>query len=202
MKTVISPTNAPDQLLTSHEVGALLQVNPSSVNNWVNEGRIPAFRTPGGHRRIRIADLVQFLSAHDMPIPRHLDTRRRLLVVDDDKRYLASLKRLARGHAAQVDIELVENGIDALVRVGAFEPHLIVLDVFMPDVDGVEVCRRLKANEGTRGIDVLVTSGNLTPEIERKARAAGAMDCLHKPVRFTTILQHLLPEQQLPAQRV
>lgn len=188
-------TNAPEQFLTSHEVSTLLQVNPSSVNKWVNEGRIPAFRTPGGHRRIRTADLVEFLSAHQMPIPRDLDRRRRLLVVDDDKRYLASLKRLTRAHAGSVDLELVDNGIDALVRVGAFKPHLIVLDVFMPEVDGVEVCRRLKVNEDTRDIDVLVTSGNLTSEIERKARAAGATDCLHKPVRFTTILQHLLPEQ-------
>ena len=47
-----------DRLLTSHEVGALLQVNPSSINKWVNEGRLAAFRTPGGHRRIRAGDLV------------------------------------------------------------------------------------------------------------------------------------------------
>ena len=45
-----------DRLLTSHEVGDLLQVNPSSVKKWVNEGRIAAFRTPGGHRRIRVSD--------------------------------------------------------------------------------------------------------------------------------------------------
>ena len=59
-----------ERLLTSHEVGALLQVNPSSVKKWVNEGRIAAFRTPGGHRRIRVADLVDFLHRHAMPIPR------------------------------------------------------------------------------------------------------------------------------------
>jgi excisionase family DNA binding protein len=61
-----------DRLLTSHEVGDLLQVNPSSVKKWVNEGRIAAFRTPGGHRRIRVADLVEFLNRHAMPIPRPL----------------------------------------------------------------------------------------------------------------------------------
>ncbi len=75
-----------DQLLTSHQVGALLQVNPSSVKKWVNEGRIAAFRTPGGHRRIRAADLVEFLDVHKMPIPRPLAnaSKRRLLVVDDN----------------------------------------------------------------------------------------------------------------------
>ncbi len=192
---------AADQFLTSHQVSTLLQVNPSSVNKWISEGRIQAYRTPGGHRRIRIADLVEFLAAHDMPIPPDLHTRRRLLLVDDDKLYLKSVKRMAKRHASAVEVELVENGIDALIRVGAFRPHLIVLDVFMPGVDGIEVCGRLKANEDTKSIDVLITSGKLSPAIERKARAAGALDCLHKPVRFEKILEYLLVEHQT-AQRI
>lgn len=194
-------TAAPDQFLTSHQVSTLLQVNPSSVNKWISEGRIQAFRTPGGHRRIRTTDLVEFLAAHDMPIPRDLDARRRLLVVDDDKHYLASLKRLAKSHASMVDLEVAVNGIDALIRVGSFQPHLIVLDVFMPHVDGIEVCRRLKANDETSSIDILVSSGKLTSALERKARAAGALDCLHKPVRFNTILDHLLSSEQQLAHR-
>ena len=51
------PDILPDSLLTSYQVGALLQVNPSSINKWVKDGRIPAFRTPGGHRRIRRLDV-------------------------------------------------------------------------------------------------------------------------------------------------
>ena len=61
-----------DQLLTSSEVGDLLQVNPSSVKKWVDDGLLVAFRTPGGHRRIRAADLVSFLVRHEMPIPTDL----------------------------------------------------------------------------------------------------------------------------------
>jgi len=58
-----------DTHLTSHEVGKMLQCNPSSINKWVKEGRIEAFRTPGGHRRIRAGDVIAFLKAHKMPIP-------------------------------------------------------------------------------------------------------------------------------------
>src|SRR6478735_6141277 len=85
----------PDSLLTSYQVGALLQVNPSSINKWVKDGRIRAFRTPGGHRRIRAGDLVAFLNEHKMPIPTSLTqaSRRRLLIVDDDARQLESLQR-------------------------------------------------------------------------------------------------------------
>ena len=59
----------PTTYLTSHEVGALLQTNPSSINKWVEEGRIEAYRTPGGHRRIRVDHLVAFLTEYKMPIP-------------------------------------------------------------------------------------------------------------------------------------
>jgi excisionase family DNA binding protein len=189
-----------DRLLTSHEVGALLQVNPSSINKWVNEGRLAAFRTPGGHRRIRAADLVQFLDLHKMPIPRPLAgaSRRRLLVVDDDKAQLQAIARVLKPYQERVMVQLADNGIDALVQVGAFKPHLIVLDVFMPEIDGLEVCRRLKANTETREIDVIVTSGQLSTEIEQNAVAAGARRCLTKPIDIKTVLNELGLPQPAP----
>src|SRR3954468_12254120 len=91
----------PDSLLTSYQVGALLQVNPSSVNKWVKDGRIPAFRTPGGHRRIRAGDLGSFFNEHKMPTPTSLTqpSRRRLLIVADDARQLESLQRALKPYA-------------------------------------------------------------------------------------------------------
>lgn len=59
----------PETYITSHEAGTLLQSNPSTINKWVKEGRIKAHATPGGHRRIRAADLVAFLAEYKMPIP-------------------------------------------------------------------------------------------------------------------------------------
>lgn len=183
----------PDHLLTSSEVGQLLQVNASSVKKWVNDGRIAAHRTPGGHRRIRAADLVAFLTAHRIPIPRELEqlSRRRLLVVDDDQAHLKAIERSLRRHAARLELALCDNGIDALVRVGSFHPHLVVLDVFMPDLDGLEVCRRLQANPETQDVGVIVASGHLTGEIERSAREAGARCCLSKPIDLEAVLSEL-----------
>ncbi len=182
-----------DRLLTSHEVGALLQVNPSSINKWVNEGRLQAFRTPGGHRRIRAADLVQFLDNHKMPIPRSLvgASKRRLLIVDDDHSHLQGLQRLLKPHHDRVNVMLIDNGIDALVAVGSFKPHLIVLDIFMPELDGLEVCRRLKANPETRDTEVILTSGALTAELEENGIAAGARRCLPKPIDLKLVLEDL-----------
>ena len=107
---------------------------------------------------------------------------------------LIALARLFKAHERRLDVRLVDNGIDALVLVGAFQPHVIVLDVFMPEVDGIEVCRRLKEREETRAIDVIIASGSLTPEIERKALAAGARRCFSKPVELRTLLAEIEPQ--------
>jgi excisionase family DNA binding protein len=192
VKNVTEQNLHSEQLLTSHEVGALLQVNPSSVKKWVDEGRIAAFRTPGGHRRIRVADLIDFLNRHAMPIPRGLigASKRRLLLVDDDLILLRALERRLKHHE-RVQIALAQNGIDALVMVGSFKPDLIVLDVFMPELDGIEVCRRLKLNAETRHIGVIVNSAHLTPAIEDDALSAGALRCVGKPMDPRVLLEHL-----------
>jgi excisionase family DNA binding protein len=190
--TTVNPNDLDrDRLLTSHEAGALLQVNPSSINKWVEEGRLPAFRTPGGHRRIRAADLAAFLDAHKMPIPRSLTfaVKRRVLLVDDEPKQVESFKRLLKPHMERLDVAVTTSGIDALVKVGSFKPHVIVLDVYMPDVDGIEVCRRLKQNPETKGIDVIVTSGQMTASVEKKAIEAGARACLGKPLEVDVVLK-------------
>lgn len=57
-----------DQQLTSHDVAKLLQVNPTRVNKWIGDGHIAAFRTPGGHRRVRLGDVFAFSAKFKMPI--------------------------------------------------------------------------------------------------------------------------------------
>lgn len=182
-----------DRLLTSHEVGDLLQVNPSSVKKWVDSGRIAAFRTPGGHRRIRVGDLVEFLHRHAMPIPRMLEgaARRRVLIVDDDAIHLRALARRLKPYKSRVELQLTQNGIDALLMVGSFKPHLIVLDVYMPELDGIEVCRRLKLKPETRDIGVVIVSAHLTRSVEENAMAAGALTCVAKPVELELLLEQL-----------
>lgn len=184
-----------DQLLTSSEVGDLLQVNPSSVKKWVDDGLLLAFRTPGGHRRIRGSDLVSFLVRHEMPIPVDLQdaAKRRLLIVDDETDQLKALARSFKRFADRVEVTTTSNGIDALVLVGSFHPHAVLLDVYMPGIDGLEVCRRLKKNPGTKDVQVYVVSGAFTSALEQKALEAGAVKCLAKPIDARQILSLMYP---------
>lgn len=189
---------ASDQLLTSSEVGDLLQVNPSSVKKWVDDGLLVAFRTPGGHRRIRASDLVSFLVHHHMPIPADLQdaSKKRLLIVDDEVDQLKALARSFKRFADRVEVTTTSNGIDALVLVGSFHPHAVLLDVYMPGIDGLEVCRRLKKNPATKDVQIYVVSGSFTAALEQKALEAGASKCLAKPIDVRVLLNLLYPPRE------
>jgi two-component system response regulator MprA len=109
------------------------------------------------------------------------------------------MQRLLKPYGDRVEVLLISNGVDALVQVGSFKPHLVVLDVYMPSMDGLEVCRRLKAAGETQGIQIIMATGEPTAEIEKKAIDAGAKRCLHKPIDLATVLTELGVSQQASA---
>ena len=65
-----------NRIFTSHEVASLVQVSPSSVLKWIEQGKLRAFRTPGGHRRVAREELLDFLRAHQLPVPAELEIGR------------------------------------------------------------------------------------------------------------------------------
>src|SRR4051794_24758012 len=94
-----------DNLFTTHDISRMLQVDPSTVSKWIDRGVLIAFRTPGGHRRVRSGDLRSFLLAHQMPVPEELGSDViRLLVVDDEKQVLDTIKRQFKPYAGQIEL--------------------------------------------------------------------------------------------------
>ncbi len=113
--------------------------------------------------------------------------RVRVLVVDDDELQLRALRRVARDHET-IELDTFDNAIDALLAVGTTVPDLVVLDVFMPGLDGIEACRRIKANPQTRHVDVVLASATMTRDLEAAALAAGAKAAITKPVELSTLV--------------
>jgi acetolactate synthase-1/2/3 large subunit len=111
----------------------------------------------------------------------------RVLVVDDDKNLLRAIERTVRDER-KVELTIVDNAIDAMIAVGAARPDLIVMDIFMPGLDGLEACRRMKANSQTRDIQVVLASASLTPDLEAAACKAGARRAIAKPVDLVALL--------------
>ncbi|MDB4955985.1 MAG: Acetolactate synthase large subunit protein [Myxococcales bacterium] len=124
---------------------------------------------------------------------------RRVLIVDDDELQLRAIQRLLRSHK-QLEVTVANNAIDALLQVGAVKPDLVVMDVYMPGLDGLEACRRIKANPETRDINVILASATMTPDLENIAREAGALRAIAKPLTLEALLEPVIaPEPEEPA---
>ena len=111
----------------------------------------------------------------------------RVLVVDDDALQLRALQRRLSEHP-NVEVAVHGNAIDAMLAIGASKPDLVVMDVYMPGLDGLEACRRIKANPETRDIQVILASSAMTLELETDAHQAGASRAIAKPIDVATLL--------------
>lgn len=122
----------------------------------------------------------------------------RVLVVDDDSLQLRAIERTLR-RFTHVELRTADNAIDAMLAIGSSKPDIVVLDVYMPGLDGLEACRRIKANEGTRDIQVVMTSSAMSEELDASARAAGASFTLPKPLDLVSLFD--LEKQPAPPTR-
>lgn len=120
---------------------------------------------------------------HASPVLRPI----RVLLVDDDGLQLRALARSLRGNR-ELEVVTADNAIDALLLIGTETPDLVVMDVFMPGLDGLEACRRIKTNPLTRHVHVVLASAAMTDEIVTVARSAGATRAITKPIDISELL--------------
>ena len=180
MLSVVNETKSCSKTIyTTHEVSRLLHVNPRSVINWIEQSLLPSYRTPGGHRRIRHDDLLAFLRKHQIPTPASLiEGKFGVLIVDDDQEIVDLMKTFLERQGGY-EIASASDGITAMIEVGRVKPDLLILDIMIPGVDGVEVCRRLKA-DSTNKTAIIAVSG--IADNEKKVIQAGADAFMLKPI--------------------
>jgi acetolactate synthase-1/2/3 large subunit len=114
------------------------------------------------------------------------------LVVDDDALQLRAIERAMRKYD-NVELKVVDNAIDAMLQIASSKPDLVIMDVFMPGLDGIEATRRLKSNDATKDVEVMLASAAVTLELEANAREVGAKGTLHKPLDLVSLLSLTLP---------
>ncbi|GMU58323.1 MAG: hypothetical protein AMXMBFR34_00860 [Myxococcaceae bacterium] len=176
---------------TTQDVAKVLSASRTSVQRWIDSGSLRAFKTPGGHRRVTQRELVAFLRRQGAPVPSSLLLRVRLLVVDDDAHFLKALKPLMKALSSSVEVDTVDNGVDALLKIGAGEVDAVLLDATMPNLDGMQVLEKLKGNQGTAEVVVLAMSGRGDDKLEQKLLKAGAAKFLVKPITPKAIFDAL-----------
>lgn len=182
---------------TTHEASQICDVYPSTVINWIKEGLLPAYTTAGGHRRIKKDDLIKLMKKNNMPIPDELtkENKNRVLIIDDDHKILKMISAILSSEE-DFEVSTADSGFQAGLKISNWVPDIILLDMLMPEMDGFEVCRRLKSDEKTKDITIIAVTVVKDHKEIKKMRAYGIADYISKPFKAQDLIkkikEHLL----------
>lgn len=109
----------------------------------------------------------------------------RIMIIDDDERNIAILRELLEDHYR---IVWAASGEEGLNKINAFHPDIVLLDIMMPGIDGLEVCRQIRQNRASRFCKILFISGKVTLEDRLAGYKAGGDDYITKPFDHDEIM--------------
>jgi excisionase family DNA binding protein len=188
------------RFLTSAQVAETVGVSPRTVSNWIRDGHLKAFRTPGGHGRVAEEDLRRFLDERGIrPLPASAiaaSSREgaaprapRVLFIDDDENLLDIIREVLEANGFEV--QTARHGFLAGYLVAQFQPQAIVLDLMMPGLDGFEVMSLMRKRPEARALPVVACTSLRGPDAEARAREAGFVAYIKKPLDFRALVSLL-----------
>src|SRR5512145_1302557 len=188
-------TGRTGRFLTSAEVASLVGVSPRTVSNWIRDGHLRAHRTAGGHARVSAEDLQRFLDERGIrplptpaphPSPDQGTERKRVLFIDDDENLGEIIRDVLEANGFEV--QTARHGFLAGYLVAHFRPQAIVLDLMMPGLDGFEILSLLRKQPDARALPMIACTSLRGPDVEAKAREAGFVSYVKKPLDFRNLV--------------
>ncbi|HUN65923.1 MAG TPA: response regulator [Bacteroidota bacterium] len=172
-------------------VAKICRVSKKTVLNWIYRDALKAFTTFGGHYRIWPGDLKKFLTRAGIDVPFFFvdDRQTTFLIVDDDPAYTLLLKEAILSHFSNADVITTDDGYEALLLIGERKPHIVMLDLKMPKVDGFEVLELLRPRKKQGTMKVVVLSGYLDHETRERLKTTVADNVWEKGRPVHEILQ-------------
>ncbi|MGA2976969.1 MAG: response regulator [Spirochaetia bacterium] len=179
------------RIFSALEVADICGVVNQTAINWIKNGFLKAFMTPGGQYRVYSEDLFAFLSSRGMRIPDELAAIphagpdfERILIVDDDETINMLLKKYLNRRSPSWTVMQAFDGFEAGRQITEARPGVILLDINLPGIDGHKLCRRIK-DDPTLGAPIIIAITGLTDDgLEEKIMAEGADAFFRKPLDF------------------
>lgn len=176
------------RFFTTSEVARYCAVTNDGVLKWIKSGKLRAFSTPGGHYRVSADDFRAFLEKYDIPVDeaffRGGGRARSVLVVDDEPDIRDIVRRVLSEIDPDLRIEEASDGYEAGIKIGSLHPDLVIMDLMMPRVDGLSLCKSIRENPDTRSIKVLAITAFPEQGNVKRMYDAGADLCLVKPLEL------------------
>lgn len=191
-----------EKVFTSGEVAQICGVSADTVSRWFDLGQIGGYRLgPGGDRRIPYENLRTFMLGRGIPLERLEEDEQRVLVVDDDPYYLDIIPAILANEGT-FKVVVASTGFDAGAQVVEHNPHLIILDIHLSDMDGRMVCERVKSRPETRSSRILAISGYIDEDEARGLKDYGFDDYLKKPFSVADLTGRVKALFDVPASKL
>lgn len=175
-------------VFTTGEAAKICKVSQQTIIRCFDNGTLKGFRVPGSRfRRIPREQLFAFMKDNGIPTDALESGKRKVLIVDDDEE-LVELLRDVFERDGRFDIRTANNGFDAGMLVKEFRPDLVVLDVMLPDINGKEVCQRVRSDDTLEAVKIICISGMVEQDKIDELKKAGANDFMHKPFNVDRLL--------------
>lgn len=175
-------------VFTTGEAAKICKVSQQTIIRCFDNGTLKGFRVPGSRfRRIPRNELYAFMRDNGIPTDALESGKRKVLIVDDDQE-LVELMSDAFQRDGRFEVRTANNGFDAGMLVKEFRPDVVVLDIMLPDINGKEVCQRVRADETLEQVKIICISGMIEQEKVADLKAAGADDFLQKPFTVERLL--------------
>ena len=190
--------NATKKDLTTGDIARYCRTTHFTVNGWIRDGKLRAYKTLGGHHRIVRDDFLAFLSTHHLPVPDDFAPRTtpRILVVGHDRTVAQMLTQARRQEGYQLSAAIDE--YDVGLKMATFKPQLLLLDLSMSHVNGLDLCARVKRDPLTQDVKIIAMTSYAQEEAGAQALAARADACLQKPFHLKQLLREVRRLLHLP----
>ena len=178
-------------VFTTGEAAKICKVSQQTIIRCFDSGQLKGFRVPGSRfRRIPREQLFTFMRDNGIPTDALESGKRKVLIVDDDEE-LVELITDALDRDGRFETRSVNNGFDAGMMVKDYRPDLIVLDVMLPDINGKEVCQRVRGDKSMDDVRIICISGMVEEDKVSELKEAGANDFMHKPFEVERLVERM-----------
>ncbi|WP_437186206.1 response regulator [Planctomicrobium sp. SH668] len=186
-------------VFTTGEAAKICKVSQQTIIRCFDSGQLKGFRVPGSRfRRIPRDVLYKFMKDNGIPTDALESGKRKSLIVDDD-RDLVELLRDSLEADGRFDVRTVNNGFDAGMMVKEYRPDVIILDVMLPDINGKDVCQRVRSDSSLDDVKIICISGMVEADKIQELRDAGANDFVQKPFEIETLIQRVCRQLDMEA---